>query len=64
MRAKASFALLALFALPAGAHEIDLSFNGDAFRAVYAAQLREELRLDVGWLHDGDEGISSTPACS
>lgn len=49
-------AVLLGFAGLGGAHEIDLSFNGDALRFVYAAQPRAELRLDAGWLHDNDYG--------
>mgnify|MGYP000918247662 FL=1 len=42
----------------AGAHEIDLSFNDDAFRVTYATVVQGNLRLDAGWLSDdgGQEG--------
>ena len=40
----------------AGAHEIDLSLNADAVRATYATPVGDGLRLETGWLHDGDEG--------
>jgi hypothetical protein len=40
----------------AGAHEIDLSVNSSAFRAVYATALGDGLRLEGGWLYNSDEG--------
>ncbi|MEO7385892.1 MAG: YfaZ family outer membrane protein [Gammaproteobacteria bacterium] len=41
---------------PVRAHELDLSLNDNAFRVSYAAVLRDNLRLDGGWLRDDDEG--------
>ena len=39
------------------AHELDLSFNSDAFRFVYANTIPDRsLRLDAGWLHNSDDG--------
>ena len=52
------FSCVGLFCLAAtaGAHEIDLSINSNALRAVYATSLGDNLRLDGGWLYDSDEG--------
>ncbi len=47
---------LALIGAPAGAHEINLSFNDSAIRATYGRVLANGLRLDGGWLGDSDEG--------
>jgi hypothetical protein len=41
---------------PAGAHEINLGFNGDALRATYATSFSNGVRVDAGWLTDSDEG--------
>jgi len=39
------------------AHELDLSFNSDTFRFIYAYSIPERaLRLDGGWLHNTDDG--------
>ena len=39
------------------AHELDLSFNSDAFRFIYANAVPDRsLRLDAGWLHHSDDG--------
>jgi hypothetical protein len=40
----------------AGAHELDLSFNDSAVRVAYANVVRDNLRLEAGWLTDSDEG--------
>jgi hypothetical protein len=54
--ARLAGAALACAAGPALAHEIDLGLNADAFRAAYATPVGDGLRLEGGWLHDGDEG--------
>lgn len=59
MRAVVAFwALVAvLMSFVAGAHEAELSFNGDAARAGYVHELgRNDLRLEGGWLHHDDKG--------
>jgi len=43
-------------AAPAPAHELSLDLNDSAFRVSYAAPVGDGLRLDTGWLRDGDEG--------
>jgi hypothetical protein len=43
-------------AAPAVAHELSLDLNDSAFRVTYVAPLRDAVRLDAGWLRDGDEG--------
>lgn len=48
--------LLAFAALPSGASEVDISFNDSAFRAAFGTDLRRDLKLDLGWLHDADAG--------
>ena len=45
-----------LIGAPAGAHEVNLSFNDSALRATYATGFSNGLRLDTGWLGDSDEG--------
>jgi hypothetical protein len=47
---------LALFGVPSGAHEVNLSLNDSAVRATYATVFDNGLRLDGGWLGDSDEG--------
>ena len=49
-------ALLYCTVMPAVAHEVDLSLNSDAFRVTYANEAGDGLRLEGGWLHDGDKG--------
>ena len=48
--------LLCCTVTPAVAHEVDLSLNADAVRAAYATDVGDGLRLEGGWLHDGDKG--------
>lgn len=45
---------LAFIGAPAGAHEINLSFNDEALRATYATGFSNGLRLEGGWLGDND----------
>jgi len=41
----------------ARAHEVDLSFNSDAFRLNYAYTMpQRSLRAEGGWLHNSDSG--------
>jgi hypothetical protein len=49
-------ALLYCTMTAAVAHEVDLSLNSDAVRAAYANAVGDGLRLEGGWLHDGDKG--------
>lgn len=55
-RALLSSALLYCTVATAVAHEIDLSLNSDAVRVTYANEVGDGLRLEGGWLHDGDKG--------
>lgn len=46
-----------LWAAPAVASELDLSFNGDAFRLRFARPFEgSQLAWDAGWLHHADNG--------
>ncbi len=56
MRARLLLGVLLFAAMPVCADELDLSFNADAFRLIYALDLREGLRVDGGWLHHQDNG--------
>ncbi|MCC5794045.1 MAG: hypothetical protein JJT85_04825 [Chromatiales bacterium] len=56
-------ALLGVSALAAApsaqSHELDLSFNSDAFRLLYAYTLpQRSLRADGAWLHNSDSGAA------
>ena len=56
---RVTMALVAAFVLPAvcAADEAEISFNGDAARAIYSHDLnRNDLRIDGGWLHHTDHG--------
>jgi len=57
MRRIAAAWVAALWCLPVGADEIDVSFNSDAVRGEYVHPFASSsLQIDGGWLHHTDNG--------